>query len=87
MTQWLTVLVPAAQYLHISTERQQYSLENQSTAILNLLSPRIPSRAHAFNAAKRGSAPALPKVECPIDKIGHMMMFGAGQDLGGQVRH
>ena len=26
-------LVPAAQYLRMSTEHQQYSLENQSTAI------------------------------------------------------
>ena len=27
------LLVPAAQYLRMSTEHQQYSLENQSTAI------------------------------------------------------
>ena len=27
------LLVPAAQYLRVSTEHQQYSLENQSTAI------------------------------------------------------
>ena len=29
----MTDLVPAAQYLRMSTEHQQYSLENQSTAI------------------------------------------------------
>jgi DNA invertase Pin-like site-specific DNA recombinase len=29
----ITQLVPAAQYLRMSTEHQQYSLENQSTAI------------------------------------------------------
>jgi DNA invertase Pin-like site-specific DNA recombinase len=48
-------LVPAAQYLRMSTEHQQYSLENQSAAILNY------AESHGFHvvrsysdAAKRG---------------------------------
>ncbi|MGA8493768.1 MAG: recombinase family protein, partial [Terriglobales bacterium] len=49
------LLVPAAQYLRMSTEHQQYSLENQSAAILKY------AESHGFNvvrtyfdAAKRG---------------------------------
>src|SRR5579863_9858624 len=49
------LLVPAAQYLRMSTEHQQYSLENQSAAILNY------AESHGFrvvrtysDAAKRG---------------------------------
>src|SRR5579863_4954051 len=49
------LLVPAAQYLRMSTEYQQYSLENQSTAIQKY------AEAHGFevvrtysDAAKRG---------------------------------
>src|SRR5580658_5045724 len=49
------LIVPAAQYLRMSTEHQQYSLENQSTAILNY------AESHGFrvvrtysDAAKRG---------------------------------
>lgn len=50
-------LIPAAQYLRMSTEHQQYSLENQSTAILEY------AKAHGFDivrtysdAAKSGVA-------------------------------
>jgi DNA invertase Pin-like site-specific DNA recombinase len=50
-------LVPAAQYLRMSTEHQQYSLENQSTAIQNY------ANSHGFetvqtysDAAKSGVA-------------------------------
>ena len=50
-------LVPAAQYLRMSTEHQQYSLENQSTAIQKY------ADAHSFevvrtysDAAKSGVA-------------------------------
>src|ERR1700691_5403137 len=49
------LIVPAAQYLRMSTEHQQYSLENQSKAILNY------AESHGFqvvrtysDAAKRG---------------------------------
>jgi DNA invertase Pin-like site-specific DNA recombinase len=49
--------IPAGQYLRVSTERQQYSLENQSTAILEY------AQLHGFNivqtysdAAKSGVA-------------------------------
>jgi DNA invertase Pin-like site-specific DNA recombinase len=49
------LLIPAAQYLRMSTEHQQYSLENQSAAILNY------AESHGFHvvrtysdAAKRG---------------------------------
>lgn len=49
------LLVPAAQYLRMSTEHQQCSLENQFTAILNY------AESHGFqvvrtysDAAKRG---------------------------------
>jgi DNA invertase Pin-like site-specific DNA recombinase len=34
------LLVPAALYLRMSTEHQQYSLENQSTAIRNYAESR-----------------------------------------------
>jgi DNA invertase Pin-like site-specific DNA recombinase len=51
------LLIPAAQYLRVSTEHQQYSLENQSAAILNY------AQSHGFqvvrtysDAAKRGLA-------------------------------
>ena len=49
------LIVPAAQYLRMSTEHQQCSLENQFTAILNY------AESHGFqvvrtysDAAKRG---------------------------------
>jgi len=49
------LLIPAAQYLRVSTEHQQYSLENQSAAILSY------AESHGFqvvrtysDAAKRG---------------------------------
>jgi DNA invertase Pin-like site-specific DNA recombinase len=49
------LLVPAAQYLRMSTEHQQYSLENQSATILNY------AESHGFevvrtysDSAKRG---------------------------------
>jgi DNA invertase Pin-like site-specific DNA recombinase len=40
------LLVPAAQYLRMSTEHQQYSLENQSTAIQKY------AEAHSFEVVR-----------------------------------
>ena len=40
------LLVPAAQYLRMSTEHQQYSLENQSTAI---------RRCHGFKVVNKNT--------------------------------
>lgn len=46
------LLVPAAQYLCMSTEHQQYSLENQSTAI------RRYAEGHGFKVVRTYSDPA-----------------------------
>src|ERR1700685_568110 len=49
------LLVPAAQYLRMSTEHQQYSLENQSTAILNYAESHGVHVVRTYSdAAKRG---------------------------------
>ncbi|MFZ0420615.1 MAG: recombinase family protein [Candidatus Sulfotelmatobacter sp.] len=45
-------LIPAAQYLRMSTEHQQYSLENQSTAILRY------AEGHGITVARTYSDPA-----------------------------
>ena len=49
--------VPVAQYLRMSTEHQQYSLENQSTAILEYAESHNFDIVHTYSdAAKSGVA-------------------------------
>jgi hypothetical protein len=64
------LLVPAAQYLRMSTEHQQYSFENHSTAIQKYAGATLNS-VHAFDTGATFTSPAVAQFPSKSIPLSH----------------
>jgi hypothetical protein len=73
-------LVPAAQYLRMSTEHQQYSLENQSTAIQRYADSQgfeVVRQSHAAFDAYAGTTTRLGRDTVNLESLASAHIFVA----------